>query len=157
MFNVLICTLGVMLFVLATVAAISLGAGKHVHIIPEFQRGTGHSSVPAYIEWDGTYLIHHSTGSRTVVGLGPDLDKFDGFQEAYDHIDGRISRTRLKTVFDRVIQHRREKYILVLVRPAGFSTFILIRGYIESKGIDIGYEPIDESWLFSLPKGGTDG
>ena len=42
------------------------------------------------------------------------------------------------------------QYLVVLVRPDGFSNFYDLRGYIESKGLDFGYEPIDQAWSIQM-------
>ena len=57
MFNILACTLGVMVFVLATVATVSLGADKAVEFVTEDPSGRMQGRVPIWLQWDGTELV----------------------------------------------------------------------------------------------------
>ncbi|MGD8600153.1 MAG: hypothetical protein PVF19_02220, partial [Gemmatimonadota bacterium] len=62
MFNILACTLGVMVFVLATVATVSLGADKAVEFVaPDFPSDMDRE-IPTWLEWDGTNLVLHPSG-----------------------------------------------------------------------------------------------
>ena len=64
--------------------------------------------------------------------------------KTYEYIDEKIKSTEFETLFNDLSRNKEKKYIILLVRPSGFDNFRDIRGYIENKGIDIGYEPIDQ-------------
>jgi hypothetical protein len=40
--------------------------------------------------------------------------------------------------------------LIVAIRPYGIDVFDKVRALIESEGIDIGYEPIDEGWTLKI-------
>ena len=64
MFNILACTLGVMVFILATVVTVSLGADKAVEIVVRVAPGEDEPRIPIWIEWDGTELTLLPTGEQ---------------------------------------------------------------------------------------------
>ena len=84
MFNILACTLGVMVFVLATVASVSLGADKAVAFVaPDFPPELGRV-VPTWVEWDGRDLVLYPQGDR--VTFDRDLRSIPTFETTYDYM-----------------------------------------------------------------------
>ena len=81
MFNILACTLGVMVFILATVATVSLGADKAVEIVegvplepaPDSAEQTIRDAAfgrrdrrtPLWVEWDGSTMIGSGVARRS--------------------------------------------------------------------------------------------
>lgn len=143
-FNILVCTLGVLIFILVTVVTVSLGVGKTISLVPDMKGTHRHQKKPTYVEWNGTDLIVHPSMQK--VNIDIDLKKFKTYEEIYAYLDKIIEGSPMKAVLNNIIEHRDSNYLLVLVRPSGFSNFIILRGYIEDKKIDIGYEPIDQGW-----------
>ena len=66
MFNILACTLGVMVFILATVATVSLGADKAVDIVANVAPGETEPRTPIWIEWDGSALTLLPSGEQAI-------------------------------------------------------------------------------------------
>ena len=49
-------------------------------------------------------------------------------------------------LLQEVAARRKEEYIIVAVRPDGYAHFDRVRDLIEGRGIQIGYEPVDQEW-----------
>jgi hypothetical protein len=147
MFNILVCTLGVLIFVLFVVVTLSLGAGRSVRVIPE-GTGSARAKVPLYVEWTGTRLVAHPAGDS--VEFPRSLRSIPTFPETYKYIEVRLTGTAVGAALDEVSRSKDTRYVVVLVRPSGFESFREIKGYFESKKIDLGYEPIDQGWSVRL-------
>lgn len=143
MFNILACTLGVMVFVLATVATVSLGADKAVEFVapdfpPEMDR-----EVPTWLEWDGTNMVLHPSGEE--VTFDRDLRSIETFELTYEYMFDHLAGTRVGAALaDVAIQPGR--YVILFVRPSGFRTLTEVRGYLDLLGADMVEVPIEQSW-----------
>jgi len=140
MFNILACTLGVMVFVLATVATVSLGADKAVEFVSEQTSGQMQGRVPTWLEWDGTRLV--LLPSRATITFSRDLSEIPP-GDLSDYIFERVAGTDLgRGLSSASLQGNR--YVILLVRPSGFRTLPQVRGYLELLGIAVVPEPIDQ-------------
>lgn len=70
MSNILACTLGVMVFVLATVATVSPGADKVVELIAAESSEEMLRGDPVWLEWYGANLVLHPDGVPGCDGRG---------------------------------------------------------------------------------------
>jgi hypothetical protein len=61
-----------------------------------------------------------------------------------------FSYSPLQTLLEEVKVNRDTQYLIVAIRPDGIEVFDQVRALIESEGIDIGYEPIDEGWTLKI-------
>lgn len=143
MFNILACTLGVMVFVLATVASVSLGADKTVEFVaPDFPPELGRV-VPTWLEWDGGELVLYPSGDRVLVER--DLREIPTFEATYDYLFQRLVGTPLGAALaDASLESGR--YLILFVRPSGFRTLAEIRGYLDLLSIDVVEVPIEQDW-----------
>ena len=145
MFNILACTLGVMIFILATVASVSLGADMAVEILTDAGIALGvERKTPTWVEWDGSELALHPSMNR--VRFDRDLRQIPTWDETHAYIFANLGGTRVGAAVAAVGLDNENQYIIVLVRPSGFESFLEIRSYFEFLGIDVGYEPIDQQW-----------
>lgn len=144
MFNILACTLGVMVFILATVAVVSLGADKAVEIVAVVAPDDPEPRIPIWLEWDGTDLTMLPTGDQ--VSLDRALEEIPTWDETYAYISSTLAGTRLGARIADVGLNNENQYIVLLVRPSGFDDFLEVRTYFEFLGVDVGSEPIDQSW-----------
>lgn len=158
MFNILACTLGVMVFILATVATVSLGADKAIEIVEapielpdssemtveDAARGAAERRRPIWIEWDGVQLTIYP--SMETVGFDRDLRSFDSWDETYAYISERLTGTRLGASVAQVGLEPELRYVVLLVRPSGFDNLLEIGSYFEFLGIDVAHEPINQQW-----------
>lgn len=151
MFNILICTLGVLIFILGALTTLALGVGKSVSIeVAEGLDGTSvdHTKTPHYLEWDGASLVAHP--GRETVHFAEDVSGIENFKETYNYIDKEIDGSDLGSLIKRIKGSHGEDYVVLLVRPSGFHSLYEVRGYIESQGISIGYEPIKQGWKIRI-------
>ncbi len=153
MFNILICTLGVLIFILGAVATLTLGVGKSALILlPDGMDGTSgiHEKVPHYIEWDGSSLIVHP--GKESVRFEEDVREIDTFEKTYAYMDMVISGSSLDKLIHNIGQSNGNDYVVLLVRPSGFKSLYEVRGYLESKGVRLGYEPVGQGWSLRVPE-----
>lgn len=143
MFNILACTLGVMVFVLATVATVSLGADKAVEFVaPDFPEAL-EREVPTWVEWDGSEMILHPSGER--VRFARDLRSIPTFDATYEYMFDQLAGTRLGAALAAVATER-GRYVILFVRPSGFRTLTEVRGYLDFLGTEPVEVPIEQDW-----------
>lgn len=143
MFNILACTLGVMVFVLATVATVSLGTNKAVEFVaPEFPEDM-HREEPTWVEWDGTRITIHPTEQS--VSFAQDLREIPTFDATYSYMFDQLAGTRVGAALAQVSMET-GRYIILFVRPSGFETLTEIRGYLQLLDIDVVEVPIEQNW-----------
>lgn len=144
MFNILACTLGVMVFVLATVATVSLGADKAVEYtsdeIPVDAGGPLQGRFPSWMTWDGRELMLLPGGES--VTFETDLTEVSP-EDLADHVFDRIVGTDVGRAISAA-SLAENRYVVLLVRPSGFRTLPRISSYIELLGIAVVPEPIDQ-------------
>ena len=151
MFNILICTLGVLIFILGALATLALGVGKSVSIeVAEGLDGTSldHVKIPHYIEWDGASLIAHP--EKETVHFAKDVSAIEEFEETYKYMKEEIGGSDLGKLIQHIRESNGKDYVVLLVRPSGFSSLYEVRGYIESLGISLGYEPVKQGWSIRI-------
>lgn len=61
---------------------------------------------------------------------------------------------RVNLLISSIQANKASRYLIIGVRPSGFSDFEELRDRAEAADIDIGYEPLDEGWRIRAP-GGT--
>jgi len=160
MFNILACTLGVMVFILATVATVSLGADKAVEIaegvpfdpapdsagqtIQDATFGARDRREPLWVEWDGEVLLVYP--SLDSVRLEQDMRAMETWQETWDYISGALTATRVGNAVAQAALDNENRYIVLLARPSGFEELLEIRSYFEFLGVDVAIEPINQQW-----------
>jgi hypothetical protein len=141
MFNILACTLGVLVFVLATVATVSLGADKAVEFVSVESSEGLQRGEPTWAEWDGTEIVMHPSHAR--VRFERDLRSIPTFESTYAYMFDQVAGTPVGAELAGASIDR-SRYIILLVRPSGYRTLPEIRGYLELLGIDVVQEPIDQ-------------
>ncbi len=140
MFNILACTLGVMVFILATVATVSLGSDKAVEF--RIAEGPGGAAqVPTWMEWDGSEMLLYPSGAR--VRFDRDLRSIPTFEATYAHMFEGLAGTPVGAELAELSRNP-NRFLVMLVRPSGFGTLPELRGYLELLDIDLLLEPIDQ-------------
>ena len=143
MFNILACTLGVMVFVLATVATVSLGADKAVEFVPpDFPPGMNRVE-PTWLEWDGRELTLHP--QDVAVDFERDLRSIPTFDATYAYMFERLAGTPIGAALADVALEA-GRYVILFVRPSGFESLTEIRGYLTLLDIDVIEVPIEQDW-----------
>jgi hypothetical protein len=143
MFNILACTLGFLVFVVAIMSTVSVGTDRAVEFVaPEFPEEMQRES-PTWIEWNGRDMVLHPTADSVVFER--DLRAIPTFEDTYDYMFERLAGTRLGSALaDASLESGR--YVIMFVRPAGFQTITEVRGYLQLLGIDLVEVPLDDSW-----------
>ncbi len=152
MFNILVCTLGSLIFILSTVVTLSLGVGKSILIVPEAPgKEAAHHKTPTFLEWDGANLILHPT--KETVHFDKNAGDFSYWNEIYEYYDGAIADTKISETLAYICENRDCLYVILLVRPSGFESLVYMKKYLQDhKEIDVGYEPINQEWMLRMDK-----
>lgn len=144
MFNILACTLGVMVFILATVATVSLGADRAIELVAHIAPDQPETRQPLWLEWDGDRLGVVPDGPS--VTFGRDLRSIATWTATHEYVSATVAGSRLGVLIAEAGLDTQNQYVVLLVRPSGFRNFLEIQSYFEFIGLDIGYEPIRQEW-----------
>ena len=144
MFNILACTLGVMVFILATVATVSLGADRAVELVANVAPGEPETRQALWLEWDGNELGVMPNGPR--VSFGRDLRSIATWTATHEYISATVAGSPLGVMIAEAGLDTQNQYVVLLVRPSGFRNFLEVQSYFEFLGLDVGYEPIRQEW-----------
>ena len=147
MFNILVATLGVFVFMLITIVVISIGIGKAIVFVPAGAESKRVQKEPVYIEWTGDALILHPEQATLVIDR--DLRQIRSWQATYRYLDRIMADTALAALMEEVKSPDTDRYLIIVVRPDGFRNFIELKGYFQHHEIDIGYEPIEAGTEFT--------
>ena len=146
MFNILVATLGVLVFMLITLVVITLGIGKAIVFVPAGDDSSRIDRDPAYIEWTGRELIMHP--DQISVRMDRDIGQMRSWEASYRYLNRIIGETPLEALLTEVQEPESDRYLIIVIRPDGFRNFLQIKGYFQQRNIDIGYEPIDANVEF---------
>jgi hypothetical protein len=126
--GLLMCVMGVLLFVTLSVAALALGPNVKEGWLP--LDAQDRKKTPILVEWDGKLAVIHD---------GNQLKSIDAFLES----SGKATSEFLNFLTETTAK-RKTHYILFAVRPSGFRNFQLLADEFRGKKVDVGYEPIQQ-------------
>lgn len=129
--SVLFCTIGTLILIIILLVAQATGSTKKVNIIAKNSNSINQSKTPRYIECQSDGVIIHP--SKKFIPIN-DINQTNS---AFG-------------MFLSEVKAQKTEYLIVAVRPDGVEIFQEIRELIESEGIDIGYEPIDQDWELQI-------
>ena len=132
--GLLMCVLGVLLFVTLSIAALALGPNVKEGWLPI--KSSERNKVPVLAEWDGKSALIHRGNQLTSI-------------EAF--ADGK-NRPELSSFLSEMVAKRNSHYVLFAVRPSGFKNFQLLADEFRERRIDVGYEPIPQDKKVRLLK-----
>ncbi len=145
-FNIMLCTLGILILIGGTVTGFSLEATGIVIKNAYLTSVTGpDKKLPVYIEWNGKTLLVHPTLKSTPVTI-PATVLGDNIEEFLADFEYEIRNTYFGRLLECVKIKRDRRYLVILIRPSGFDNFLLLREFLLAQGIDIGYEPLGQHW-----------
>ncbi|MBD2667234.1 hypothetical protein B6N60_04841 [Richelia sinica FACHB-800] len=130
--SVLACTIGVLILLIIVLMAQTFSNQRQVTIVARTENGQNQSKQPRYIECRSDGIIIYPG------------EKFVSINTL------NFSYSLLKTLLEEVKINRDKQYLIVAIRPDGIEVFKQVRTLIESEGIDIGYEPLDEGWTLKI-------
>jgi hypothetical protein len=126
--GLLMCVLGVLLFVTLSVAALALGPNAKEGWLP--LDGQDRKKTPILIEWDGKSAVIHN---------GNHLKSVEVFLESSEK-----KTPELLNFLKEMTAKRQTHYVLFAVRPSGFKNFQLLADEFRDRRVDVGYEPIPQ-------------
>jgi biopolymer transport protein ExbD len=129
--SVLACTIGVLILLIIVLMAQTFSNQRQVTIVARTENGQNQNKQPRYIECRSDGIIHPGEQFVSLTALN-------------------LSYSPLQTLLEEVKINRDKQYLIVAIRPDGIEVFDKVRALIESEGIDIGYEPIDEGWTLKI-------
>ena len=129
--NIMTATIGVQTLLLV-VFALQIKPGiQSVQLLPAGGAGAGKQ---------GNYIICNGDGNLQVLESGKRVQKIS------------ISNDEIDVILDRINNQSRAQYVVVGVRPSGFSDFESIRSKLEYREMQFGYEPIENSLEIKFPE-----
>ena len=132
--GLLMCVLGVLLFVTLSVAALALGPNVKEGWLPI--QSSDHNKTPVLLEWDG---------KNAVIHRGNQLSSIEAFA-------GGKNKPELSNFITEMVAKRNTHYVLFAVRPSGFENFQVLADRFREKRVDVGYEPIPQDKKVRLLK-----
>jgi len=143
---ILMCTLGTLLLVTLSMAAVNLGVGAGETWIPS-EDSTRTTKIPVLFEWDGNTLVVDLEKGRVKIDI-----PFEQYIQAPDNsaeekaakakVDEGIAKLNADVLAD-LARNNTTHYALIAIRPSGFHSFGgELRALFEDRDISIGTEPI---------------
>jgi hypothetical protein len=145
--SILICTLGCLLFVTLSVAAISLHSPGET-----WSFGEGGQKVvkhPLLVEWDGKEAIWRVDGVEKHASW--DYERYKSPTVSADD----ASSPELKDLLSLLYENKDTTFALVAVRTSGFESFLAFSTVFRQRKIDLGYEPIENGARVRLAPEGS--
>lgn len=135
-FNILVCLLGILIFIMSASVIISVGLERSVVVNMDSSSKNTIDKTPYFVEWYGNQVVIH-----------PSIDtlKFNKKIDSFEDISGQNSNPIFKSFIEKIRQNRNTDYLVFLVRPSGFNNFFYLKKYIIDKKIDLGYEAVDQN------------
>ncbi len=129
--SVLFCTIGTLVLIIILLVVQASAGNKKVNIIAKNNSSINQNKIPRYIECRSDGVIIHPT---------KEFISIDDINQSNSVFDKFLSE----------IKAQKTEYLIVAIRPDGVEIFKEVRELIESEGIDIGYEPIDQDWELKI-------
>ena len=130
--SVLACVIGTLVLLVILVTSGVLGSRRSITLVARTSTGENVRPVPHYVEVGAGGVVLHPGGQFVPAA---DLGRRD---------------TPLSELLARVARRRESEYVIVALRPGGYPHFDRVREQVENRGIEIGYEPIDEGWTLRI-------
>ena len=149
---ILMCVLGCLLLVTVSMSALSMGLGADEEWIPVPQPAAA-MKQPILAEWDGKEVIFHDAGGDVrLPWTKPDVQEISLGGDTL--LIPRQKSEELNVEFFRYLEQLEKKkdsqYVLIAVRPEGFSSLNFFARDFRDKDIVIGYEPVGKGKLVKL-------
>ena len=124
-------TIGVQTLLLV-VFALQIKPGiQSVQLLPAGGEGAGKQ---------GNYIICNGNDNLEVLESGKKIQNIS------------INNDEIEAILDRINTQSRPQYVVIGVRPSGFSDFESIRSKLEYREMQFGYEPIEKNLKIKFPE-----
>ena len=122
---ILMCFLGALVIIAVTVVMLSVLYPQEV-----WRLGLAGEKprTPIVVEWDGVNITIHPERVQVPVAIA--LDE-----------DGK-NASPFGRLLEEIIAQRDEKFLFIIVRPTGFSTFKPFLDLLNEHDINVGYQPM---------------
>lgn len=130
--SVLACTIGTLILLIIVLTTQMFEEQREVVILAKTERGKNAVKTPRYIECREDGIIIYP--SETFVP-----------QSQLNNDNSPLAQ--LLAEIEKNVQ---KQYLIVAIRPDGFEGFQKVREMVEKRGIDLGYEPLDEGWKLKI-------
>ncbi|MCX6250526.1 MAG: hypothetical protein NTX61_07225 [Bacteroidetes bacterium] len=149
-FTILVCVLGVFIFILISSITISIGVGKSEVLLPS--RLNEGNKKPVYFEWKKDQLVSHP--SHDTLNFQKNLSEIKTWNESYDYIKQVINADKKYSyLFSKIMQRKDSLFLFVFIRQSGFRNFREFLGFVQNKiKVDIGYELYEENTRIKVRK-----
>lgn len=144
MFNILIGTLGVLLFILTTTGSMAFGPQKTEDFSHVLVQNKDNPKVPMLLDWDGRRLRNIQANCEAYFEKDFASSAFDTYPEMFQYMNAVLDGSALGDSIAFVQEHKTQRYFLVFVRPSGMSNFIGVKEFLRTGNTGIGYEPIEQ-------------
>ena len=129
--NIMTATIGVQTLLLV-VFALQIKPGiQSVQLLPAGGAGAGKQ---------GNYIICNGNGNIDVLESGKRIQQIN------------IRNDEIDEILDRINNQSKPQYVVIGVRPSGFSDFESIRSKLEYREMQFGYEPIEKNLGIKFPE-----
>jgi|SRR5687768_15447018 len=135
--GLLMCVLGVLLFVTLSIAALAIGPNVREGWLPV--NHPDRKKVPILVEWDGSTAVIHKANKPTSLAV------FSGANSS--------PNPDFVTFVNEMVANRNTHYVIFAVRPSGFGSLQALADQFRVKRVDVGYEPIPQDKSVRLLKG----
>ena len=132
--SVLACTIGSLILLIVLISSQAFSDEKTVTIIPRSEEESIIAKEPFYVELKADGLVIHP--SRQYVSIENAFAFNSPFMKLLRQVEAQ----------------KEKQYLIIAVRPSSYDIFDQVRNQVEQRGIDIGYEPIDEEWKLDIKK-----
>jgi hypothetical protein len=141
------CTLGTLLLVTLSMAAVNLGPGAGETWIPT-PDASRHTKIPMLFQWDGNTLVVDREKGRTQISIPLELyiqtpNSSQEEKAAKEQVDSGFAELDADALDDLERQNDTH-YALFAIRPSGFNSFGSLRYRFQKRNISIGTEPIEQ-------------
>jgi hypothetical protein len=147
MFNILISTLGVLIFIMSTITLLSMGDDKTMKIVNQPKQNSD-GKMPFHFIWDGSSLISMNIADTVVVKFNK--KDYSNTNDIASQIKSAVTNSKTGALLDKIKKNSKQEFMVIFVRESGFESFAGLKKYIKSEGISIGYEPMNNSTKIKL-------
>lgn len=147
MFNILISTLGVLIFIMSTITVLSMGDEKSMKIVSQpGQNADG--KIPYHFIWDGSKLISMNIADTVFVNFN--RKEFNNPGIIAGQIKSAIINSKTGDLINEIKKNSRKEFMVIFVRESGFESFAGLKKFVRDEGINLGYEPMENTTKIRL-------
>jgi hypothetical protein len=146
-FDLMVCTLGVLILLAGSIVSLSLQTTGITITNADVETIRGDSQkTPLYIEWTGYGIMIYPSRMHVPIAMPPAGNTARDIARIEQDLAVQIRQSHFGPVLECLRQYNQTRYLVALVRPSGFESFLFFRDLVIALGVDIGYEPIGEHW-----------